>query len=808
MRRTAIMVGAVFLVLGCLAAVGGGLAYFYYGTAVEARPVVLISSPRYGEQMEVGESGIVQAVARDATGVVRVELWVDGQLQESQTSTLPEGTSSFPVLAEWQPSSPGTHVLVCRAFNAQGGRGQASISVEAIEEADRDGDGVGDEDDACPDEVGSGTANGCPDWDRDGIPDADDACPDEVGLPEGEGCPVPSEGDGDGDGILDEVDACLDEPGPPRGGGCPDADGDGVGDREDACPDEAGPPERDGCLVPGDRDTDGILDGEDDCPGMPGLPEHAGCPDDDGDGVAGMDDVCPDEPGLPELAGCPDRDGDGIADADDLCPDEPGLPENHGCPDTGAGDRDGDTVPDDVDLCPDEPGLPEHAGCPPPGGGEDADDDGIPDDLEGPEDFLSEFDLSPLVREYARMELPVEFQALELEVGHKYKQVWCYASLAGGAMEHYGPFDFLGERWWDIAAYLGGAHSRHVLVPSGEPLQLQARCLASISTEEEPYHLGGILELHSPSDWDGHVITVSSAGGDEGHSFQVSYRICSPSCEEAAFKPPILHLLYGGGDHRLMWTWGGERESIGGFRVYLNDTYVFPLENDSHLHSVGYLEPPCGERMEFEMTAYSGRTLSPDRESPRSNTVYWEGEACPRTVRVTFERLTTHGYIGDDERTGMLLDVGGPNEQGPILGNFRASSSSDYEVIAFDGAYCWYWMWAHADGIHLEPSSEMRVQEEIFDPIRTYFETWSAVITGPWAPYYDGPDHNYVIVDLGADDKLTIGGRIKDDDYWSGEDILFDVERELRPEEIVSGPVTLSGHHMDLTVMIEVLENP
>ena len=405
------------------------------------------------------------------------------------------------------------------------------------------------------------------------------------------------------------------------------------------------------------------------------------------------------------------------------------------------------------------------------------------------------------------MELPVEFQALEFEVGHDYDEVWCYASLAGGAMERYGPFDPLGRGRWDIAEYLGGAHSRHVLVPSGEPLQLQARCLASISTEDEPYHLGETLEFHSPSDWDGHVITVSSAGGDEAHSFQVAYRICSPSCEEAAFPPPNLSLLHGGGDHRLLWTWGGERESIGGFRVYLNDTYVFALDNDRYSHSVGYLVPLCGERMEFQMTAYSGRTLSPDRESPRSNTVYWEGEACPRTVRVTFERLTTHDNIGRDEYTGFMFARGGPYEQGSISGAFRAFSSSDTEGVAFDGAHCFFWMVAHCYGVWLQPNSEMRIQEDIFDVIRTGWEPYRDGLQA-YAPYFHGPDHNYVIVELGADDKLTIRGLIRDDDYWSGEDTLFDVERQLRPEEIVSGPLTLDGRRMDLTVLIEVLENP
>ncbi|MDH4207872.1 MAG: Ig-like domain-containing protein [Anaerolineae bacterium] len=806
MRRGIVIAVAVLLGLCLVLSAAGGLAYLLWPRAV-ARPMVLIKSPRHGEQVEVGQTVTVRSIARDEGKVARIELWVDGQLQDAQTTSIPGGISPLPLAASWEPLSPGTHTLTVRAFNPQGGRGHASINVEAVEETDRDGDGVAGLVDACPDEPGSATAEGCPDRDRDGIPDAEDACPDEVGLPQGEGCPVPSEGDGDGDGVLDDADACPDELGPPWADGCPDADGDGVDDSEDACPAEPGFRERDGCLVPGDRDTDGILDGEDACPGMPGLPERMGCPDDDGDGVAGMDDLCPEEPGLPELAGCPDRDGDGIADSDDLCPDQPGLPEDHGCPDTGAGDRDGDTVPDDVDLCPDEPGLPEHAGCPPPGGGEDADDGGIPDDLEGPADFLSEVDSSLFLEAYTRMELPVEFQALELEVGHDYEQVWCYAGLAGGARDHYGPFEPLGERRWDIAAYLGGDNSRHVRVPSGEQLQLWAECLASISGEDEPYHLGEISSLHSASDWDGHVISVSSAGGDEGHSFHVSYRVCSPSCEEAAFPAPNLSLLHGAGDHRLLWSWGGDRESIDGFTVYLNDTYLFDLAADRYSHSVGYLEPPCGERMEFEMTAYSGHTFPSDRESPRSNTVYWEGEACPRTVRVTFERLTTHDDIGEDEYTGFMFAHGGPYEQGPILGAFRASSSSDFEAVSFDGAHCFFWMVAHGYGVHLRPSSEMEIQEDIFDVIRTEWEPYRDGLQ-EYAPYFDGPDHNYVLVQLGADDNLTIRGLIRDDDYWSGEDTLFDVELELRPEQVVSGPQILSGRHMDLTVLIEVLESP
>lgn len=53
--------------------------------------------------------------------------------------------------------------------------------------------------------------------------------------------------DRDGDGVPDDQDLCPDEPGPAALDGCPDRDGDGIPDREDKCPDQPGPPENDGC---------------------------------------------------------------------------------------------------------------------------------------------------------------------------------------------------------------------------------------------------------------------------------------------------------------------------------------------------------------------------------------------------------------------------------------------------------------------------------------------------------------------------------------------------------------------------------
>ena len=125
---------------------------------------------------------------------------------------------------------------------------------------DRDGDGIKDNVDKCPDSPedkdGFQDADGCPDPDNDGdgIPDTVDKCPNEPedkdGFQDADGCPDP---DNDGDGILDAADQCPNDP----------EDKDGFEDA-DGCPDP-------------DNDKDGFLDTVDKCPNEPGIAPD-GCP--------------------------------------------------------------------------------------------------------------------------------------------------------------------------------------------------------------------------------------------------------------------------------------------------------------------------------------------------------------------------------------------------------------------------------------------------------------------------------------------------------------------------------------------------
>jgi outer membrane protein OmpA-like peptidoglycan-associated protein len=124
------------------------------------------------------------------------------------------------------------------------------LNYTAPPDGDRDGDGLTNEADLCPDEPedldGYIDQDGCPDLDDDAdkVPDLVDGAPripeDRDGFEDGDGVP---EYDNDGDGLLDRVDQCPNEEedfdGYADGDGCPDLDndGDGLADLLDRCPD-------------------------------------------------------------------------------------------------------------------------------------------------------------------------------------------------------------------------------------------------------------------------------------------------------------------------------------------------------------------------------------------------------------------------------------------------------------------------------------------------------------------------------------------------------------------------------------------
>lgn len=112
----------------------------------------------------------------------------------------------------------------------------ASVYQNGPTADDKDGDGVPDAQDNCPNVFNPirPMDNGKqPDADGDGIGDACDKCP----LVQGESCTRPLADDIDGDGVPNGVDNCPEQPNP----GQEDQDKDGKGDACDPCPADPNP---------------------------------------------------------------------------------------------------------------------------------------------------------------------------------------------------------------------------------------------------------------------------------------------------------------------------------------------------------------------------------------------------------------------------------------------------------------------------------------------------------------------------------------------------------------------------------------
>jgi len=283
----------------------------------------------------------------------------------------------------------------------------------AAESQDQDLDGVGDNADNCPINANGENEDDQADNDGDGIGDACDHDNDGDGIPEGQGgdnCPTianPSQHDMDEDGEGDACDTDDDGDGTPdTSDNCPlisndQTNTDGATDGGDACDlddDNDGLSDAEEAAfgtnpLLADTDTDGTNDNVDNCPtdanvdqaDQDGNGQGDVCDiDTDGDGVLNAD-----EAGQGTDPANPDSDSDGTNDGLDNCPalsntdqldtDEDG--DGNACDD----DDDNDTVLDSVDNCPTVPnpgqentnGSTVGDACV-----TDTDEDGVPDAID------------------------------------------------------------------------------------------------------------------------------------------------------------------------------------------------------------------------------------------------------------------------------------------------------------------------------------------------------------------------------------------------------------------------------------------
>ncbi len=523
-----------------------------------------------------------------------------------------------------------------------------------------------------------------------------------------------------------------------------------------------------------DRDDDGITDAGDACPDQAGLGD--GCPvpsaaDRDGDGLLDTADLCPDTPAAPTTDGCPDADDDGVSDPRDACPAEWGAGMD-GCP-----------VPEEA-LADDEAPAGGPGGIPPGGDGPPAEppgggDGGIPPGGDGPPAEPPPADAEPALDpgpgRFFSPDTPmvgqveIDFQPLHTD-GTPYVDLFCYLRVDDDPPVR---FEFArtmareGEEVWSPAEVFGpGTASdtpslrfRHDL---REPLGLRVECLAH-RAGRPPLLMGVVTGRHAPETWDGrvHDITLGGAWG--------SYRVCHPSCEEAALPPPMIESLTfgprGDGPFQLHWQWDGQRDALDFFQLKVESS-----DGSSGLLSVEHptwrsldvsaLQPACDQHLTLQMRACrNAPDGGPPICSPWSNRLPWDGIPCINAIAVTFATLNVHDLPNDQ---------GNHDSVGPIIAEFWVTTSGRERKITL-------WAWDSPNcrrGMRLSEGT-YSISRDLFGWVRREMES----CIGQGCPEYHAPASNTIVLPYEPGLPIYIGASIDDWDCWpSLDDLLLDDE--------------------------------
>jgi len=129
-------VGYLALVLVALLLAGGVLACDIGMGGEAAKPSIVMTAPTSGAQFQVGEEVDILSSASDPKGVSRVELYVDGQLNRTDPSPDPTGSTEVSIFQTWLAEEPGTHTLSVIAVNVDGEESDSwAVTIRVVGDA-------------------------------------------------------------------------------------------------------------------------------------------------------------------------------------------------------------------------------------------------------------------------------------------------------------------------------------------------------------------------------------------------------------------------------------------------------------------------------------------------------------------------------------------------------------------------------------------------------------------------------------------------------------------------------------------------
>lgn len=127
MTQSSIKIRSLVCVAGVLLATSLACRLGQEATPGPEAPSVTLTSPLPNQTAPAGEPIQVNSTSVDTEGIQRIELWVDDI--KVRVDTNPELSSPYIVSQQWQSEVAGAHVIVVKAFNAQGIAGQSQPVV-------------------------------------------------------------------------------------------------------------------------------------------------------------------------------------------------------------------------------------------------------------------------------------------------------------------------------------------------------------------------------------------------------------------------------------------------------------------------------------------------------------------------------------------------------------------------------------------------------------------------------------------------------------------------------------------------------
>lgn len=241
-------------------------------------------------------------------------------------------------------------------------------------------------------------------------------------------------------------------------------------------------------------------------------------------------------------------------------------------------------------------------------------------------------------------------EALDMSVRGNYDKAYCYVSFENTPEERLpgndSAFIQVTGGQGNIAAWASGNRKFLVPIPADGALDMSGECwgwsgeelskLGAFShTTNSPQWTGTRLPLPGGSYEIGYAVTYAGEAGGSGDETTYAYEDPTlPSPYNLTLLGKTIPGVPGSSSTSLHWQWNGNQSELTGFAVFLDgQPYAIIFGGDERGRAVAPLTG-CGQRQRWQVAAVAG-----ERQSPLSAAYEYRTPECPVAVEVIFEQI-------------------------------------------------------------------------------------------------------------------------------------------------------------------------